>query len=281
MLAGFLMFLNPSELITNKRISYLLFIRKIIMVKKNQYKRKKLGYSIAILIGFDEQIIHFWKIFSQRFKHYRNLNLPRKWKNCDEKQEYHYHEDIIDILRPLLKEGVKSILLAQPRQKDYSQRFLDHIQKHHPWLIRPKKDNQVSFGQIIGKATNIKQVKWLMEQEETEKVMKSIRKQEGDLLVAQLQKALNNSGDQDNIFYGLSEIEDMIYEGGKKDLSVAEKIDYMIITDTYLENHKEKGRIYRLKQIAENKGIITKIFSEETPVGFKIQQFGGILCFKK
>jgi len=251
------------------------------MARKKRYKRNKRGYFVALLVGFDEQAIYFWKIFSQRFKHYRTLNLPRKWKNCDEKQEYHYHEDIINILRPLIKEGVKSILLAQPRKKDYTQRFLEHINKHHQWLIRAKKNNQVSFGQITGNATNFKQVRWLMEQEETEKVLKAIRTQEGDLLMAQLEKALNKSVEKDKIFYGLPELEDMIYKGGKKDTSVVNMIDYMLMTDTYLKNHAQKGRVYRLKQIAENKGIITKIFSEESPAGFKIQQFGGIICFKK
>ena len=164
---------------------------------------------------------------------------------------------------------------------DVTQRFLEHVQKHHTWLTRAKKDNQVTFGQITGKATNIKQVHWLIEQEETKKIMKVLRNQEGELLVAQLEKALNRTGDQESVFYGLNEIEDIIYKGGKKDNSVLEKIEYLIMTNTYLKNHKQKGRIYRLKQIAENKGIKTKIFLEESPAGFKIQQFGGILCFKK
>ncbi|MGV9172535.1 MAG: hypothetical protein ACOC44_15330 [Promethearchaeia archaeon] len=248
------------------------------MVRK---KRKKRGYSVAVLVGFDEQTIHFWQVYSQRIKLHKRMKLPRKWKNCDEKQEYRYHENIINVLRPLIYEGVKSILLVDLPKKNYSSHFLEHIKKHHRWLTRSKRKNQVSFGQIKGKASRAKEVRWLVEQEETSKVLRSITQKEGDLLIAQLEKTLNTEKYKQKVFYGLKELEDLIYSGGKKDTSVTEKVDYLVMTDTYLNKHKQKGRIYRLKQIAENKGIITKIIPEESPAGSRIQEFEGILAFQK
>lgn len=245
-------------------------------------KRKKRGYSVGLLVALDEQTIYFWQLYSQRVKFYKRIDLPRKWKNCDEKQEYHYHEQIVDMVRPLVQEeGIKSILLVQPPNKDYADRFLNHIEKHHQWLVRTKRKNQVNFGQLTGNATNHQEVRWLMEKEKTTEVIKSITSQEGELLMAQLEKALNIDSKTQKVFYGLSEIEELIYMGGKKDDTVAEKIDYLLLTDTYLNEHKQKGRVYRLKQITENKGIITKIIPEESPAGSRIQQFGGILAFKK
>jgi stalled ribosome rescue protein Dom34 len=244
-------------------------------------RKKKRGYSLAILVGFDQQIIHFWKLYSQRFKLYKRLTLPKKWKNCDDKQHYHYHEDIIDVLRPLIHEGVKSILLADLPDNDFTDRFLEHITKHHRWLIRSKRKNQVSFGQIKGKASSFKEVRWLLDQEKTQKILKSITLREGDLLIAQLEKTVNTEKKKQKVFYGLKELETLIYMGGKKDDSASKKVDYLIMTDNYLNEHKQKGRIYRLKQIAENKGINTKILPEESHAGARIQEFGGILAFKK
>ncbi|MFO8018312.1 MAG: hypothetical protein R6U96_06720 [Promethearchaeia archaeon] len=244
-------------------------------------RRKKRGYSVAVLVGFSQQTIHFWQVYSQRVKLHKRLELPRKWKNCNEKQEYHYHEDIINVLRPLIHEGVKSILLVDLPKKDYSSRFLDHVEKHHRWLIRSKKKNQVSFGQITGKASTSKKVRWLLEQEKTSKVMKSITLRESDLLMTQLERILNTEDEKQKVFYGLKEIEKLIYMGGKKDDSVSDKVDYLIMTDKFLNENKQKGRVYRLKQIAENKGIVTKILPEESPAGARIHEFGGILSFKK
>lgn len=244
-------------------------------------RSKKRGYSIAVLVGFDEQMIHFWKIYSQRFKFFKRLSLPRKWKNTNKKAEYNYYEDIIDVLRPLIHNGVKSILLAEPPNKDYTMGFLDHVNKHHRWLIQSKRKNQVSFGQVKGEASSFKQVRWLLDQEKTLKIMNSITRREGDLLIAQLEKILNTENEKQKVFYGLQELEDLIYMGGKKDDSVTQKVDHLVITDTYLDEHKQKGRIYRLKQIAENKGLKTKILPEESSAGSRIQEFGGILAFKK
>ncbi|MBA7587760.1 hypothetical protein ES708_29798 [subsurface metagenome] len=81
--------------------------------------------------------------------------------------------------------------------------------------------------------------------------------------------------------YNLEDIEAFIYEGGKKDKTAAEKLDFLIVTEDFINNHKNKHRIHRLIQIANNKGIITKTISIENPAVDRFNQFGGILAFKK
>jgi stalled ribosome rescue protein Dom34 len=243
-------------------------------------KRKKRGFPVGILVDFDEQIIHIWKIFSESVKIYRTMPLKRKWKNASEKDYYHYFEDLLDLLRPPIENGLRSILLVSPRDKDWSEAFLSHITKHHRWLINSRGPNQAFFGNISGSAHKLSSIAYLLEKEDTKKVLKDLISQEGYFLIKKLEKTINIENPNYTVLYGLKEIEERIYEGGKKDDSVSEEIDYLLLTDQFLENHPQKNRIYRLKQIAKNKGINTKVIPEESTAGDRISQFGGILCFK-
>ena len=245
-------------------------------------KRKKRGYLVALLISFEEQIIHLWKVYSHSIRFYKQMKLRRKWKYASDKLKYHYYEDLVDVIRPLVREqGLKSILLADLPKKDYASSFLDHVQKHHRWLVRSRRDNQVSFGQIEGVARDLKQAKYLINKESTEETLDKTTTQEADLIIKQLEKAINMENKNLKVLYGLKEIEDFIYHGGKKDLTAGEKLDYLILTENFLNNHWQKNRLHRLMQIARNKGIMTKIFAEESSSADRIDQFGGILCFKK
>lgn len=248
------------------------------MVRK---KRQKRGYLLALLIGFDEHSINLWKVYTHSIKPYKNLKLKRKWKYSDSKQKYHYYEDLVDLIRPLVKEGLKSILLVNAPKKEYAEGFLEHINKHHQWLVRSRGNNQVSFGKLEGNARNLKDIKYLMSKEESSEILKSTTSEEAELIIAQLEKAINADDNDILVLYGLRDIERFIYKGGKRDLTAAEKLDYLLMTENILKNPKLRNRVHRLKQIAENKGIMTRIFPEESPAGDRINQFGGILCFKK
>ena len=243
-------------------------------------KRKKRGFPVGLLVGFDEQVIRIWKIFSESVRKFDRLSLERKWKNTTDKDLYHYFQDLLDLLRPLIDIGLRSILLVAPKGKEWSEAFVSHIKKHHRWLIVPKGNNQVFFGQIAGNARNTIQVKYLLEKKETKDVIKNITSQEAYFIIKKLEKCINIQNPKASLIYGLKEIEDLIYEGGKKDETISQNADYLLLTDEFLENHKQKNRIYRLKQIAKNKGLITKVIREESPAGDRISQFGGILCFK-
>jgi stalled ribosome rescue protein Dom34 len=57
--------------------------------------------------------------------------------------------------------------------------------------------------------------------------------------------------------------------------------EYVVLTDKYLEDSKEKNRVNRLLQISKNKNIMTRIVSAETQAGIRINQFGGLICLTK
>ncbi|TFG01874.1 MAG: hypothetical protein EU539_13605, partial [Promethearchaeota archaeon] len=184
-------------------------------------KRKKRGFPVGVLVSFDEQVIHIWKLFSESVRKFDRLPLKRKWKNTTDKDLYHYFQDLLELLRPLIDIGLRSILLVSPKGKEWPKAFLSHIEKHHRWLIGSKGNNQVFFGQITGNARNNMEVKYLLENKETNEVIKNITSQEAYFIIKKLEKCINIQNPKTTIIYGLREIEDLIYKGGKKDDSVA------------------------------------------------------------
>lgn len=244
-------------------------------------KKLKRGFLLALLVGFNEKGIHLWKVYSQSLKDYKTIKFTCTWKFLDDKQRYNILEELVNIIRLVIREGLKSILLASSQKKNYSTIFLDHINKHHPWLVRSNRDNQVSFGEIVGTATTLESAKSLISHEKSLQVIYKTKSDEINLLVKQLEKVINIGDPKKLLLYSLEEIEPYIYEGGSKDKSVAEKLDFLIVTENFINNHENKNRIHRLIQIATNKGIITKIISIENPAADRFNQFGGILAFKK
>jgi len=100
-------------------------------------------------------------------------------------------------------------------------------------------------------------------------------------LSERLEKIVNSGNSRNNLLYDLNDIEEIVYEGGKRDKKAAQKLDMIIITKNYINNQKDKNRIHRLTQIANNKGIKVKMISIEDPSVDRFDQFGGILAFKK
>jgi len=250
-------------------------------MKKRMKRKPKRGFIVALLIGFDEKEIHTWKVYSHSLRVYKTIKLTRKWKYLDDKQIYNLLEELVNIIRLVIRDGLKSILLASSQKKDYSTIFLDHINKHHQWLVRSKGYNRVSFGEIVGNANNIESAKFLISQEKSLHIIHETSSDEINLLVKQLEKIINVGDPNRLLLYSLEDIEALIYGGGKKDKSVAKKLDFLIVTEDFINNHKNKRRIHRLIQIANNKGIITKTISIENPAVDRFNQFGGILAFKK
>jgi len=244
-------------------------------------KKPKRGFLVALLIGFDEKEIHTWKVYSHSLRSYKTIKLTRKWKYLDDKQIYKLLEELVNLVRLVIRDGLKSILLANPQKKDYSTIFLDHINKHHQWLVRSKGYNRVSFGEIVGNANDIESAKFLISQEKSLLIIHETTSDEINLLVKQLNKIINVGDPNKILLYSLEEIEALIYGKGKKDKSAADKLDFLIVTENFINRQKQKNRIHRLMQIANNKGIITKTISIENPAVDRFNQFGGILAFKK
>ncbi len=244
-------------------------------------KRPKRGFLVALLIGFDEKEIHAWKVYSHSLRFYKTIKLTRKWKYLDDKQIYHSLEELVNLIRLVIRDGLKSILLANPQKNNYSTIFLNHINKHHQWLVRSRGYNRVSIGEIVGTANTLEGANYLISQEKSLDIISETTTDEINLLVKQLNKIINVGDPNKLLLYSLEDIEALIYGKGKKDKSAADKLDFLIVTENFINRNKQKNRIHRLMQIANNKGIITKTISIENPAVDRFDQFGGLLAFKK
>jgi stalled ribosome rescue protein Dom34 len=240
------------------------------MVKRKQgYKR---GYPVALLVGFEEDHAVLWQVFSHVAKLCLTLELGKK--RIDRKALYSFHESVLDALRPLLKEGVRSIVVTAPMKTTYAADFLDHVRKHHSYLIQSERPDGATFAELLGSGDQPHEVAELVKTKEFRKLATETTSQEADQVLNALEKHLRSSNSA--VLFSLKEIEDTIYD--RKRLSDF-RTEYLMLTDKYLADNENKNRLHRLLQISKNRSVKTRIVNAETPAGKRINQYGGIIFF--
>ncbi len=238
-------------------------------MKQKNYKR---GYPVAILIGTEQDHASLWQVFSQVAKHQQTIHLNGDRK--DKKTLYNYHETIINALRPTLKEGVRSIITSAPSRTSYAQDFLAHISAHHSWLLQGP--NKASIAQIIGSADTPSQVAELTKTAVYKKIIQENAEIETENLLEIIEKRLNTS---DNlVLFSLEEAEKATFE---KQTVGKPQPDFILMTDNYLSNSRQKKRLNRLMQIAQNKKIKVRVINAESNAGLRLTQLGGLICLMK
>ena len=236
------------------------------MKPKRGYKR---GYPVAVLIGLEENLAALWKVYSKIIKHEKTLQLADA--RNDPKALYNFHEAIINALRPTLKEGVRSIILASPAKSNYAKNFINHVQSHHAWLTQGP--NKTAFSEITGSADTLSKVTALTKNPALHQIISETTLEETENLIGILEKRLNTPNQDALVLYSLKEIEDSIFNQWKPSKP---KPEYLMLTDTYLARNREKNRLHRLMQIATNKNIKTRIVNNKSPAGTRLTQLGGI-----
>ena len=248
------------------------------MIKKRR-KRVKRGHPIAILIGLHDNDAVFWRVFSESIRLHFIIKRGRKRRNQNKQQLYHFHEEIVNTLRPIIKEGIRSVILLSPPKEEYSDEFLNHVNKHHSWLLK-KGENKVIFSKIIGnQAKNQKDVYYLKTREIFKEIVDETSNQEGLLILEELTELINKNDKFSKILYTWREID---YELRLiKRNPTFPKPSYIILTEEYLNNPKNRNKTHRILQIAKNLEIKTKIVSQESEAGSIVEKFGGLVCYFK
>ena len=238
-------------------------------MKPKAYKR---GYPVAILIGIENDHAALWQVFSQVAKHQQTIPLSGDRK--DFKALYNFHESIINALRPTLKEGVRSIIIAASAKTNYAQDFLNHIRAHHTWLLQGP--NKATFSPITGSASTPPQVAALTKTALFKQLINETTAEETENLLEILEKRLNET---DNlVLFSLEEAENLIL---CKQAPGKPKPEYLLLTDNYLSSSRQKNRVHRLLQIATNKNVKTRIINAESTAGIRLTQLGGLVCLAK
>ena len=239
--------------------------------RKRGYKR---GYSVALLVGFEDDHAVLWQVFSHVVK--LHLTLELGGKRTDERVLYNFHESVVDGLRPALKEGVRSIVVTAPMKTTFAADFLDHVRKHHIYLIQSKRPNRATFAKLVGSADQPHKVAELVKTKEFSKLITETTSGEADHIVNTLENHLYSIDSNGGALYSLKEIEDIVYDRERHNDF---RTEYLMLTDKYLADSKDKNRIHRLLQISKNRKVKTRIVNAETPAGKRISQFGGVVFF--
>ncbi|MHA1242838.1 MAG: hypothetical protein ACTSQU_18950 [Promethearchaeota archaeon] len=170
-------------------------------MSKKRKKRVRRGHPVAILIGLHDNDAVFWRIFSESIRPHFKINRGRKRRNQNKKHLFHFHEEIINVLRPIIKEGIRSVILLSPPKEEYSDEFLSHVNKHHSWLL--KKGNQgVVFSKIVGnQAKTQKDVHYLKTQDYFKDIVGETSNQEALLILEELTEIINKNEKFSNLIY--------------------------------------------------------------------------------
>ncbi len=243
------------------------------MTNWRKNRRLKTGYPLSTLVGLEEERAVIWKIFSRAVKLYTTVECGGK----DKQHRYNFHESIVDALRPIFREGIRSMVVTAPVDTTYTKELLDHIQRHHLWLLK-NKDTTITIGELTGSAGQRHEVSKLVKSQEFRKILPKVMSEDADHIIDALEKHLNEIDSGTTVLYSTEEIERLIDNLSEQ---TCLKPGYLILTNKYLAETKEKRRIQRLLQIAKNKKVKTKIVDRETKAGSRISQLGGIVYFAR
>jgi stalled ribosome rescue protein Dom34 len=86
-----------------------------------------------------------------------------------------------------------------------------------------------------------------------------------------LEKRLSSRDGIETLMFSLNEAEEAVY-GGKE-------VEYIITSQIFQERHRR--RIQRLFQVAEIKGVKTRVLPPDSPHIGRVAQFGGLICLIK
>jgi stalled ribosome rescue protein Dom34 len=223
------------------------------------------------MVGLEDDRAVLWKVFSNVVKPEKTVWLGGL--RNDLKAMYNFHESIVNAVRPTLREGVRSFIVACPARTNYAERFIDHIHRHHAWLVQGP--NKARFSEITGSAGTLPEVAALTRTPMFRRLISETTSEETEDIIEMLEKHLNSPNQDKVALYSLIEIEDLILGPQKPSRFTAE---YLMLTDKYLSNSHEKNRIQRLMQIATNRNVRTRIVEAESTAGLRLNQLGGMVC---
>ena len=235
-------------------------------------KTYRRGYPVAVLAGIESDHAALWQVFSQVAKHQQTIRLNGERSNP--KAIYNFHESIVNALRPTLKEGVRSIIIASPAKTVYAPEFKNHVKTHQAWLFQGP--NKTTFSTITGSASTPADVALLTKTAAFKQLIIETTAQETENLLEILEKRLTEA---DNlVLFSLEEAEELILTPQS---AAKLKPEYLLLTDNYLSGSRRKNRVQRLLQIAKNKGVKTRVINAESTAGKLLTQLGGLVCLTK
>jgi len=213
------------------------------------------------MIGIRGQEAVTWEVYSKSVK---------RGQKISEASPYRLYETIVDAVRPLIKQGVKTILVASIDEKKYVS-FIRHVEKHQSWLLKGWELNKATFEHLPMAAMDEHQVREIVKTNGFKKSVLEASSVDMRHVMEILEERLNDPDGIETLLFSLDEIESHIYGDGEA--------EFVIVTDQFHE--KFRRRTHRLLQVATNKSTQTIIVLTDTSAGARLTQFGGLVCLIK
>lgn len=204
-----------------------------------------------------------WNIYSESTKPDIVIQL--------ESTPYNFYEEVINQLRPSIKQGVKTIIIASTNEKNYDE-FYSHIDKHQRWLIGGYELNQVTLEFVKGAANDLDTVLELIEESSLQRTIKEASKEDVNRVMRVLEKRLSTPKGIDTLLFTLNEIEEKLEDEESNP-------EYVLLTNEFQRGHRRRAQ--RLLQIAQNKRVKSLIVDAGSPMGLRLTQFGGLICMMR
>jgi stalled ribosome rescue protein Dom34 len=202
-----------------------------------------------------------WEVYSESVK---------RGQKIDESSPYRLYEAIVDAVRPKIKQGVKTMLVASTDEKDYTS-FMSHVGRHQGWLLKGWELNKATFEYRPMAAMAERQVREIVKNDGFKKRLSEASSVDMRHVMEVLEERLNDPDGIETLLFSLDEIESHIYGGGEA--------EFILVTDQFHERHRR--RIHRLLQVVANRGTQTSIVPTDTAAGTRLTQFGGLVCLIK
>ena len=221
-------------------------------------KKQKRGYLLALLINIDNEETQIWDVYSELLKLFKIIN-----KNSN---DYTYYEKLINIIRQKIKTGVNSIIILQKQKQDTAKKILEHINKHHKWLITG--NNRLFINSLEISLKENENIEGLIKNKEFNKILEEIIELETKELSYKLEEAIN----ENKIYYSIIEISQIIKETNIQ--------GYILISEEFDIENRNNSKYRSLIQISKNKGVKNKIIKLNSILSSRIIDLGGIVFIK-
>ena len=226
-------------------------------------RRRPRGHHIALLIGLEKKRATLWNIY--------NLSIKPDTVIKKETTSYNFYEAIINQLRPAIKQGVKTILIASQNEKNYDG-FYAHIEKHQRWLIGGYELNRVTLEYVKGSAKDLDTVLELVEETSLRRTIREATQEDINRVMRVLEKRLSTPRGIDTLLFTLDKVEEAVEEEEPN-------VEYVLVTNEFQRGHRR--RTQRILQITQNKRIKFMIVDARSPMGVRLTQFGGLICMMR
>ena len=202
-----------------------------------------------------------WEVYSESVK---------RGQKIDEASQYGLYEAIVDAVRPKIKQGVKTMLVASTDVKEYAS-FMSHVKRHQSWLLKGWELNKATFEHVPMAAMDERHVREIVKTNGFKMRLSEASNVDMGHVMKVLEERLNDPDGIETLLFSLDEIESHIYGGGEA--------EYVLVTDQFHERHRR--RTHRLLQVVTYRSTQTSIVPTDTAAGARLTQFGGLVCLIK